>query len=184
MWERFSYSEIFPARFQPEECQQIVKYHEILPATTSKFVRGDGAPLRDSGIYWLYRNADTAWVFDRLGGALREYNQNYRYEIDLTIGSAQLTRYSVGQQYGWHVDVGWNEMSRRKVSMVLELSDPNDHVGGGLEVFHDHELNNKLPLRQGDIAMFSSFTPHRATPVQQGERWSLVCWILGDQPLR
>jgi hypothetical protein len=160
MWQYFNYSDTQRGVFSYLECQAIIDYHKELPATTSKFTRGDGAPLRDSGIYWLFRNSQTHWVFDRLGQALEEYNKNYQYDINKTINSAQLTRYTVGQQYGWHVDVGYQAMSLRKVSLVLELSGRDDHSGGGLEIFHDFELSNKLWLDQGDVALFSAFTPN------------------------
>jgi predicted 2-oxoglutarate/Fe(II)-dependent dioxygenase YbiX len=41
-----------------------------------------------------------------------------------------------------------------------------------------------VQLNRGDMALFSSMMLHRALPVVSGERWSLVCWILGERPLR
>lgn len=186
LWDRFNYSEIQKAKFTALECRAIIACHKSLAENRSVFPRGDGAPLRDSGIYWLYTNPETSWIFNRLNQGLAEYNQTYQYEGLQPITSGQLTRYQLGQQYGWHVDVGQGPMSLRKVSMVVQLSDPAQCEGGGLEIFNtdDPNFNNRLPMDQGDIAYFCSFMPHRATTVHSGERWSLVLWVLGERPMR
>jgi hypothetical protein len=45
--------------------------HRTLAENRSVFPRGDGAPLRDSGIYWLYSIPETSWIFDRLNQGLK-----------------------------------------------------------------------------------------------------------------
>jgi PKHD-type hydroxylase len=184
MWQNFSYSQVLPNRFTSAECLAIIDYHTQLPANISRFDRADGEQLRDSYIHWLYHDDNTRWVFERLGEALRDYNAGYGFDVKPWIDSAQLTQYRAGQQYGWHVDIGPREMSLRKISMVVELSDPASHEGGGLEVFNGDCMENRLTMQQGDIACFCSFMQHRARPVTRGERWSLVCWVLGERPLR
>jgi len=178
MWQQFLYCEIFHKRFSDLECRAIIDFHNSLPATQSVLYRGANEVIRDSGIYWLYSNPETSWVFDRINAAVEEYNKNYQYEIN-RIESAQLTRYAVGQRYDWHVDIGHGDMSRRKISLSTELTEPSEYQGGGLIVGND-----QIYLGRGDMALFSSFMMHRAPQVESGERWSLVCWILGDRPLR
>jgi hypothetical protein len=38
------------------------------------------------------------------------------------MGALQLTRYSSGQYYDWHMDLGASQASLRKVSLVVELA--------------------------------------------------------------
>src|SRR5689334_10446460 len=136
LWDRFYYSEIQKSKFSIVECRAIIDCHKTLPENRSVFPRGDGVALRDSGIYWLYSTPETSWIFDRLNQGLAEYNQTYQFEGLQPITSGQLTHYQHNQQYGWHVDVGPGPMSLRKISMVVQLSDPAQCDGGGLEVFN------------------------------------------------
>ena len=55
--------------------------------------------------------------------------------------------------------------------------------GGGLEIFYGDGIH-PVPARIGDVIAFPSFIMHRALTVEDGERWSLVSWILGDDPLK
>jgi hypothetical protein len=61
---------------------------------------------------------------------------------------------------------------------VAELG--GEYEGGGLEVFAIGNLN----LQVGDVAVFPSFTMHRALLVFSGERWSAAAWLLGERPFR
>ena len=90
----------------------------------------------------------------------------------------QLTRYATGQLYNWHMDLGAGAMSRRKISLVVELA-AGGYDGGGIEVFYGEGTGNRIALGQGDALVFPSFIMHRALPVQSGTRWTLVSWLNG-----
>jgi PKHD-type hydroxylase len=177
-WDQFFYSEVSHGAFSALECRAILEMAEALPEHRSVLHRHTGEQIRDSGIRWLYAEQGAGWVFDRINARVDEYNAKYWYDIQ-PIRSGQLTRYGVGQEYRNHVDIGAGPMSRRKISVSIELTDPESYEGGGLEVGGD-----RVELRRGDMALFSSMMLHRALPVTSGERWSLVCWILGEAPLR
>ena len=78
--------------------------------------------------------------------------------------------------YGWHQD--FNSQVSRKLTLVVQLSDPSEYEGGNLEV-----LTNGSPMRvrkqRGLLAAFPAWTLHQVTPVSQGNRQSLVAWISG-----
>ena len=64
----------------------------------------------------------------------------------------------------------------RKLTMVIQLSDPSEYEGGQLELFEDIQI----PKQKGLVAMFPSFgNYHRVTPVLSGTRKVLVAWIWG-----
>ena len=72
----------------------------------------------------------------------------------------------------------------RKLSLTINLSDPNDYEGGDLKFDHGpHELNRFTTCKeirpQGSCVVFPSFTFHQVTPVTKGTRYSLVLWTLG-----
>ena len=80
--------------------------------------------------------------------------------------------------YGWHQDYGGKIAPSRKLSLVLQLSDPAQYEGGNLQVMTGGEPAN-VRKQRGLIAAFPAYTLHQVTPVTQGTRQSLVAWISG-----
>jgi Rps23 Pro-64 3,4-dihydroxylase Tpa1-like proline 4-hydroxylase len=174
MWPSFSHYELRRGVFTPEQCAQLIACHRALP-------QGDGTigQTRESGVWWL----PYAMMPELLGElALVGFRSSPAFDLAKAPDYAQLTRYTPGQHYDWHMDLGAGAMSLRKLSIVAELA--GAEAGGGLEIFHGEERNNRVQLRAGDVAVFPSFVMHRAVHVVRGTRWSLVMWLLGDQPLR
>ena len=60
----------------------------------------------------------------------------------------------------------------RKLSLVLELTDPSEYEGGQLQLNNGHPMDTEQ-LR-GRLFAFPSFMLHRVTPVTRGTRRSLV----------
>lgn len=139
--------------------------------------------IRRSGIHWLPNNKETTWVFSTLAHVISSLNAQY-FGFDLTgFGEQiQLTNYDSDEQgmYGWHVDGMSDPYSPcRKLSIVLQLSDPVDYEGGVLELKYSNTDVVKMKKRRGLIVAFPSWTLHQVTPVTQGSRQSLVAWISG-----
>ena len=93
----------------------------------------------------------------------------------------QFGEYSEGSFYDWHYDVNWEHSGPydRKLSFVLQLSDPNTYEGGNFE-FKDIEQATRF-REQGSVLIFPSYHTHRVTPVTKGKRNSLVGWIEGPR---
>jgi PKHD-type hydroxylase len=66
----------------------------------------------------------------------------------------------------------------RKLSFVLQLSDPKNYKGGELQI-HLGETPNVMKKEQGTVVAFPSPTLHEVTPITKGKRYSLVGWITG-----
>lgn len=138
--------------------------------------------IRRSNIDWVERSSETDWLFSRLANAVSVLNSQF-YQYDLTgFGEAiQLTNYDQSEHgmYGWHQDFGGGGVSR-KLSLVLQLSDPASYEGGNLEMFG---ANGPEPIqkKRGLITIFPSYTWHQVTPVTRGSRQSLVAWISGPR---
>lgn len=84
---------------------------------------------------------------------------------------------AAGEFINWHCDEPlWDGHFRgKKVSLVIQLSHPDDYDGGVLEV----EGRDPTPRVQGLAVAFPAFAFHRVTPVTRGMRFALVVWALG-----
>lgn len=144
---------------------------------------GDGGSvnpeIRKSTVTWLSYE-DARELYRVLGKVVGDLNAEFfRYDLSGFQEKLQLTHYSSEDQgkYDWHMDKGYNVS--RKLSLVLQLSDPKDYEGGQLEF----NFGGKEPLviakRKGLINVFPSWAIHRVTPVTSGSRQSLVAWIAG-----
>jgi PKHD-type hydroxylase len=135
--------------------------------------------IRRSQVSWMYKNQDTTWVFEKLGHIASSLNAQY-YRFDLTgFGEAlQLTNYDQSEQgmYGWHQD--YNAKISRKLSLVLQLTDPSQYEGGNLQVLTSGQPQT-VRKQRGLVAAFPSYVLHQVTPVTSGNRQSLVAWISG-----
>lgn len=137
--------------------------------------------IRRSELNWVGYNQETSWIFERLAHVVSSLNsQFFRFDLKGFGEPIQLTNYNSSEHgmYGWHVDFGKTGPSR-KLSIVMQLSDPSEYEGGNLEVKPHGEEIIKIKKQRGLIVAFPSWTLHQVTPVTQGNRQSLVSWITG-----
>ena len=134
---------------------------------------------RDSQTSWLYPNEVTGWIFERLTAVILQTNaQFFRFDLTGLYQGLQFTKYEApSQHYTWHQDSGPN-CGIRKLSLSLQLSDPDDYEGGELEFMLGADPG-RFEKRRGLIGFFPSWTLHRVTPVTKGTRYSLVAWVSG-----
>jgi PKHD-type hydroxylase len=81
--------------------------------------------------------------------------------------------------YKWHQDFGGSGASR-KLSVVLQLSDPSEYEGGELQILTSGQAIS-IQKKRGLITVFPAWTLHQVTPVVKGTRQTLVTWISGPQ---
>jgi len=135
---------------------------------------------RKSQIKWLHLNSKTDWVYDKIVNMAIEANTTWKFNLHSIIDSIQYTEYyEGGGQYDWHVDIGPKNISHRKVSVTIQLSDSDEYEGGELELWTGSGYH-VMPRGKGVSTFFPSFTMHRVTPVTKGIRKSLVLWIGGE----
>ncbi len=145
-----------------------------------------------------------------LGGFMWHYieranRENFLYDLRCIDGeSMQYTQYGPGQFYSWHNDAGiagaykpqsvgnrqeglandfLNENIElvRKLSFVLQLSDPDDYEGGNLQLLDEGGTSYFAPRKRGTVILFDSRTQHRVLPVKSGLRKSIVGWTVGPR---
>ena len=80
--------------------------------------------------------------------------------------------------FEWHMDFGAGNISNRKLSITVQLSDPEEYEGGELQFMINQNIIT-APKEKGTAIIFPSFALHRVTPVTSGVRKSIVGWIGG-----
>lgn len=149
--------------------------------------------VRKSNVKFYDRNADTAWIYDRMNWVTQQLNEQF-YGFDLYgFDTMQYTEYESqeGGKYDFHMDtiMGTNVPTdmqvrgTRKLSLVLLLAEPGvDFEGGEFELNQGQEKDAaKVDAKKGRIIAFPSFMLHRVAPTTAGKRKSLVFWATGPK---
>ncbi len=173
-----------------------MKESELLNQTLDK-------KKRDSQNAWV---PTTHW----LGGFMWHYieranRENFLYDLRcIDCESMQYTQYNKGQFYGWHNDADLPSQYKpvsvgnradtlvqdflntqcemvRKLSFVLQLSDPDEYEGGNLQLLDENGKCYFAPRKRGTVILFDSRTQHRVLKVTKGTRKSIVGWTVGPR---
>jgi len=167
--------------FTPEECQKIIDYAEQFEKRDA-VVSNKGklnSEIRESRVVWITPDPEINWVYQRLTDIIMGLNENYfRFDLFGFTEGFQFTEYNAPSgHYGKHVDSMFNG-TVRKLSFVLQLSDPKNYEGGELQI-HIGANPDVMKKEQGTVVAFPSPTLHEVTPITKGRRYSLVGWITG-----
>lgn len=180
----------YPKGFDTEELDRVDAGIVTLPSQTAG--TGDeniqDLKIRSSIIKWIPNDESWRWLYDKmLALAIRANEESWNFNLYSALDSIQYTEYHADDNghYDWHQDIGPGWMSKRKVSMTVQLSDPSEYEGGDLEYFKGGsiEFADKAPKGRGAVFVFPSFMMHRVSPVTKGVRRSFVLWV-GGEPYR
>jgi PKHD-type hydroxylase len=167
--------------FTPEEIRKIRDLGDALPQQRGSVIGDDGqTTYRISDVSWIPEEPEHEWLFTKLSEYAHSANKEM-WNFDIWGYGDELqytTYYDNGGHYDWHADVGPG-ISNRKMSMVLQLSDPKEYEGGELE-FNPGGQILTVQRQLGLLCFFPSFLLHRVTPVTSGVRKSLVTWYCGS----
>jgi PKHD-type hydroxylase len=179
--------EVWTGALSADECATIVERGERYPAQPSTIgfetsKRADPG-YRTSVVRWLDAYAEHEMV-ERFMRLVHSSNRtNFGVEIHRPF-ELQFTEYHGTAQgkYDWHQDV-WLESDRaydRKLSVVVQLSAPQDYAGGEFDFFGAPSPDAAF-TPQGSVLIFPSWLQHRVRPVTRGLRRSLVSWVEGPR---
>jgi PKHD-type hydroxylase len=171
------------AAFSPAECDLIVGIARDAPQRDARLVGlNRDHNIRRADLVWLDEVEGTDWVMDRIIDVVRQVNREvFDFAIEEFAESPQVARYGAEREghFDWHSDIGDGQLARkRKLTMVAQLSDPEDYQGGLLEVWPSNAVLT-APQARGTLTFFPSYLLHRVTPVTSGERFSLTQWAHG-----
>ena len=164
--------------FTPDECDSIIEIANRQRRDTAETVGRAGQTKRDSGVTFLHPSAHTEWMFRRLTDTITTANKFFEFDLTCLAEGVQFTEYlAPGGKYDWHVDAGPG-VDVRKLSLTVQLTDPDNYEGGELELNADGEPVTMDKVR-GRAFAFPSWVLHRVKPVTTGVRHSLVVWVAG-----
>lgn len=182
--------------FTPEQCEWIIEKAKTKKPSWAR--TGDTPDLdttfnhRRSKIVWIEENDPELHIIHKIyWSAVTQMNNEFFQAHITALPPLQFTQYCEQYQgeYKLHMDLSWleqsnvsmNSGSQRKISAIVQLSDPNTYEGGDFEF--GHEVPGKPPRdiirQQGTILAFPSFLHHGVMPVTKGKRYSLVGWFEG-----
>ena len=148
---------------------------------------------RNSNVSWL----NDKWLYDIVNDFTSTANKNANWNIEINWNEdMQFTTYTKAGHYDWHMDQfdqPYDKSSHknligkiRKLSCIINLSNPKTYEGGDLYVANDNFISHKRDVirvsdfkNQGSVIVFPSFLFHKVSPLKKGKRYSLVNWSIG-----
>jgi PKHD-type hydroxylase len=176
----------FEKGFSPEELTEIERLVANIDFVRAQTQAEDNSltenEYRKSNIKWLPLTQEYKWIYDKIGDMAYEANQNlYHFDLHSMPEQIQYTEYYDHEKghYDWHMDNGYGNLSQRKISVTVQLSDTHDYEGGDLQLWPGGTYPIVAPRGKGNVVIFPSFMMHRITPVTRGTRKSFVLWLGG-----
>ena len=172
-----------PNALTADQCDTLMALVQAHQMKDAGLVGGTTAHnIRRAEIAWLDDIPQTAWVMDAMMSVVAAANrETFGFDLSDFGESPQVARYGAEREghFDWHSDIGaGNWAAKRKLTIVVQLSDPADYDGGTLELRPDSNVAS-APRTRGTAIIFPSFVLHRVTPVTLGTRWSLTLWSHG-----
>jgi PKHD-type hydroxylase len=141
--------------------------------------------IRSSQIRWIPQNEEWWWLYNKLSDMIvTANNELWKFDLHSMPEQIQFTEYYATENghYTWHQDIGPGILSKRKISITVQLSDPSEYDGGVLEMWQGGSQDSAVKAYKGagSVFIFPSYMMHRVTPVTRGVRKSFVLWVGGS----
>ena len=175
----------FTKGFTKEELDKIEQDVANLPYQAGT-TAGGNTEVRSSKIKWVPQTNDWFWLYEKLSDYAVQANfALWNFDLHAIPEQIQYTEYYATEKghYDWHADIGPGLLSKRKISITVQLSEPDSYEGGDLELFTGGSMKGPFPTAKreaGLVFVFPSFMMHRVTPVTKGVRKSFVIWLGGS----
>ncbi len=159
-----------------------VKLKTIRPLKNKEVKNKD--KIRKSKVAWI----TDPWVYREIKPYIYLANKQANWNFHIHgFEAIQFTEYARNEHYDFHVDTFFTKGDQtRKISLTLNLSDPNNYEGGDLCFRYLRRDNHMLVehtvkeiKQKGTVCVFPSYEVHKVSPVTKGVRYSLVLWSIG-----
>lgn len=168
--------------FNPQEVDKIRNLwssENEVDATLSGGGKTTDETLRKTKLTFIKDSEENIWLYQKIGQLGIQCNhERYGYDLLGFHHELQLARYGEGDFFDWHLDFGAGEISHRKLSVSVQLSNSDEYEGGDLQFMINQKVIN-APRTKGTVVVFPSFIMHRVTPITKGVRQSIVAWLAG-----
>lgn len=183
----------FKSHFPADYCQHIIDVASVREPSEAQIGVGAGTVAKDddfrrSDIWFVNRgDSELDYLFDEMWKLALWANHDW-FDVHISkLDYYQIARYDSANlgEYKTHHDIFYmngDPYYHRKLSCVIQLSDPNDYEGGDLNFEHVQHFPNAEDMRQqGTVIFFPSFVRHAALPVTKGIRYSIASWFDGPK---
>tara|TARA_Y100001972_G_C7652667_1_gene328301 strand:- start:1220 stop:1777 length:558 start_codon:yes stop_codon:yes gene_type:complete len=170
---------LYSSDINSEEVDNLVKFIEnTYPEVNAKTFNNASDDIRKSKIRFVHNPDIQRLLFGYVENAAQTMGVHVINKADL-----QYTEYHGTDKghYTWHHDVDWNRSDGydRKLSITVQLSNPNEYEGGDFEFSETETPKLETCKLKGSVLIFPSYLQHRVSPVTSGIRKSLVAWFEG-----
>jgi PKHD-type hydroxylase len=171
--------------FSKEELDKIYDNLANVPFQDATIIGSEEAPkeVRSSKIKWIPMNEEWSWLYEKLMSMAKTANEAlWNFDLISAEEQIQYTEYHADDEghYTWHQDIGPGDASLRKVSLTVQLSEPEEYEGGDLEMWQGGQSLQVAQRGAGVVFIFPSYMMHRVTKVTKGTRRSFVLWVGGQ----
>ena len=170
---------VFQDVLTPEACDSLIHLYTSNATTKQPPIIGGGKGTIDKTI----RNVERVLLptYKDIGGRLAAVglSANYHHwKFDITHSNqAEFLIYPTGGRYQAHVDTFLGQSDEcRKLTVLAFL---NDDFKGGKFFIQDGQNKHYPPQTKGTILVFPSFIMHGVEDIEEGQRCSVVCWMVG-----
>ena len=121
--------------FTPRQCRRIVDLAHGMRLDDALLEGVAGAEIADEGIRrsrtaWIPPSDESWWIYDKLAKVVAKANRTYRFDLTGFAEDLQFTAYDEpGAFYGWHQDGLDGAVAVRKLSIVVQLTPPDEYEG-------------------------------------------------------
>lgn len=173
---------IIPNLLTKEECDLVLKFSlENLTLNTATTLSNNGSYYetnrRKSNIAFYPYYEKFPFILEKISKLLQESISVKGFDLDYNDTRFQFTEYKIGDYFQWHTDSNGKEITQcdRYCSLVIQLND--EYKEGGLELKLSEDSTIIVEKGTGNTIIFLSNIEHRVTPVEKGNRYTLVNWI-------
>lgn len=178
--------------FSAPECDAIVQLGLRQPRGAAAIGNPDESRVnkgyRMATVGTIAHTADSQWIYERITQRVQAANEHFGFELTGLLEEFQFLEYNAPEEgsdaepghYDWHQDFGGAYMARRKLSVIAQLSHPEEYDGCRLSIMDPgpRELAGTY-LERGAGVIFPSWMPHAVAPISRGRRYALVAWVHG-----
>jgi len=162
-----------------QACDSLIKLYSQSAVPKEQPVIGTGTGSIDKSI----RNVERVMLptYKDIGGRLAAAGlaaNHHHWKFDIThANQAEFLIYPAGGRYRAHTDTFLAHGDDcRKLTVLAFLND--DFKGGRFYIQNGHEKYYP-PQSKGTVLVFPSFLVHGVEDVEEGTRYSVVCWMVG-----
>jgi PKHD-type hydroxylase len=175
--------QLFSGAVSPSDCDRIIKSCMLAPPKEASTFSGDKDSHRRSIVRWVSGDRDIESFILRFVNTANA--RAFSVDTFQHVEEIQFTEYRAEEKavYHWHHDIHWESEnnSDRKLSFILQLSDPDSYSGGDFEFSEIENPKQHLMRKRGSVLVFPSYLTHRVSQVTSGTRYSLVSWVSGPR---